>query len=69
MNNQEIKNKLADLKEQVKQLGIEYLKIQKPFDLSDTKTILKPFVDLDISFNKALKKSGFWKRLWSNSKN
>lgn len=56
MNNQDIKTKLARLKEQATQLGIEYLNTQTPFDLSDTKIILKPFVDLDISFNKALKK-------------
>jgi hypothetical protein len=56
MQNESIIKKLIGIKEQVSNLGIEFLESNAPVELRDIGIVLKPFVDLSDSFDKSIKK-------------
>jgi hypothetical protein len=56
MQENKIVDKLVSIKQQVSELGIEYLETQMPVELRDIGIVLKPFIDLSDSFDKSIKK-------------
>ncbi len=56
MQKNTIVDKLVSIKQQVSELGIEYLETKMPVELRDIGLVLKPFIDLSDSFDKSIKK-------------
>lgn len=56
MQNDSIIKKLIGIKNQVSDLGIEFLETKTPIELRDIGIVLKPFLDLSDSFDKSIKK-------------
>jgi hypothetical protein len=56
MQNDSIIKKLIGIKNQVSDLGIEFLETKTPIELRDIGLTLKPFIDLSDSFDKSIKK-------------
>ncbi|EJL66277.1 hypothetical protein [Flavobacterium sp. CF136] len=59
MENQNIINKLIDIKIQISKLGIEYLETKIPVDLSDVGLTLKPFIEIGHSLDNSIKKLSY----------
>jgi len=56
MQKNNIVDKLVSIKQQVSELGIEYLETKMPVELRDIGIVLKTFIDLSDSFDKSIKK-------------
>ena len=56
MQENKIVDKLVSIKQQVSELGIEYLETQMPVELRDLGTVLKPFIDVSDIIDKSIKK-------------
>jgi hypothetical protein len=56
MQNNSIIKKLIAIKQQISDLGIEFLETKMPVELRDVGITLKPFIELSDSFDKSIKK-------------
>ena len=56
MQKNNIVDKLVSIKQQVSELGIEYLETQMPVELRDIGIVLKPFIDVSDMIDKSIKK-------------
>jgi len=56
MQKNNIVDKLISIKQQVSELGIEFLETKMPVELRDIGIVLKPFIDISESFDKSIKK-------------
>lgn len=55
MDHKEIINKLIETKSEITKLGYEYLQLNLPIGLSEAPKTLKPFSDLEATFDKSIK--------------
>lgn len=56
MDNQEVKQKLEELRKEVTKLGLEVLKSKTPINLDDMAKFLKPFANLENAIDREIRK-------------
>lgn len=56
MENQEVKQKLEELRKEVTKLGLEVLKSKIPINIDDVGRLLKPFANLENAIDREIRK-------------